>query len=53
MKIIGIQSLKRGPKANAWARSGQALTFSPCNRKDGKDIENAIIDTQSPKSEVL
>lgn len=31
MKIIGIQSLNRGPKANAWARSGQALTFSLCN----------------------
>lgn len=28
MKIIGIQSLNRGPKANAWARLGQALTFS-------------------------
>lgn len=28
MKIIGIQSLNRGPKANAWTRSGQALTFS-------------------------
>jgi len=51
MKIIGIQSLKRGPKVNAWARSGQALTFSPCKGKDGKDMKKAIIDL--PKSEVL
>lgn len=43
MKIIGIQSLNRESKANAWARLGQALTFSLCNlivRRMGRILGN-------------
>jgi len=38
MKIIGIQSLNRGPKVNA-GTSGQTLTFMHANRgKDAPDL---------------